>query len=377
MPPGAFRLALAYAVFVSHTLPLKLGLAAVFLFFALSGFWIFQMWTERYAFTQAPYRTFIVSRFWRLIPGFYLQLVILIAILLLFPPDLYRSPVFPFGRLELPNESSRQSVHMLVSHLALLGYANLEKAERIMGPAWSLDIELQFYLIAPMLIWIVARGGVYWKVALYGVAGLGLIDYLATHGAAADSGALPLYLLFFVLGMEAAARKSPPGNRGAVWASAFAVGAFLITLMLPMSRSLILEGSFSTSLCDYNVCANVTLALGLCPYALTAARKRAANPRFDRDLGNVTYVVYLMHMSFVALIAHFEGNWSRYQQLPTIVACWTAVLPAAWVAYKLFDQPIDRLRQAYVRSRRIGRTEKVAHGWQSLAAPVGALPSVD
>jgi len=102
MPPGAFRLALAYAVFVSHTLPLKLGLAAVFLFFALSGFWIFQMWTERYAFTQAPYRTFIVSRFWRLIPGFYLQLVILIAILLLFPPDLYRSPVFPFGRLELP-----------------------------------------------------------------------------------------------------------------------------------------------------------------------------------------------------------------------------------------------------------------------------------
>jgi len=96
----------------------------------------------------------------------------------------------------------------------------------------------------------------------------------------------------------------------------------------------------------------VALALGLCPYAVATVRKRAGNPRFDRDLGNVTYVVYLMHMSFVALIAHFEGGWSRYQQLPTIVACWIVVFPAAWAVYKLFDQPIERLRQAYVRSCR-------------------------
>ena len=64
--PGMFRLLLSLLVVLHHSLPLRLGTWAVYVFFILSGFWICRMWRQRYAETQSPYLTFLVSRWWRL-----------------------------------------------------------------------------------------------------------------------------------------------------------------------------------------------------------------------------------------------------------------------------------------------------------------------
>src|ERR1700723_1000256 len=84
-PPGLFRIALAYIVFVNHSVPIHLGSMAVYLFFMLSGYWVFQMWGREYAPTEAPYRNFIVSRFWRLMPVYYVALALFLLIDFLFP----------------------------------------------------------------------------------------------------------------------------------------------------------------------------------------------------------------------------------------------------------------------------------------------------
>ena len=70
--PGAFRLILASLVFVHHTSRLAIGPAAVYLFFCLSGFWIYRMWNGRYSKTVNPYLTYLISRLWRLLPTFLL-----------------------------------------------------------------------------------------------------------------------------------------------------------------------------------------------------------------------------------------------------------------------------------------------------------------
>src|ERR1039457_628074 len=114
-PPGLFRLSLAFVVFVSHCTRLELGSAAVYLFFMLSGFWVRQMWSKEYAPTTAPYRTFIISRLWRLLPVHYIALLMLIPL-----------QYFLWGGI-LPM-AGWPEIHFALSHVFLLGYATLAGA---------------------------------------------------------------------------------------------------------------------------------------------------------------------------------------------------------------------------------------------------------
>jgi peptidoglycan/LPS O-acetylase OafA/YrhL len=79
--PGLLRLFLALVVFVDHASRLALGPAAVKVFFCLSGFWIYRIWTERYVRCRDPYITYVISRVWRVIPTF--LLIVLITLICL------------------------------------------------------------------------------------------------------------------------------------------------------------------------------------------------------------------------------------------------------------------------------------------------------
>ena len=128
--PGCFRLFLALLVLIDHATRLNLGTAAVFVFFTLSGYWIRVMWEKRYS--HGPYWIYVVSRFWRLMPVFALGSCICWMLLIA------RGAVPPIHDALL---------HQLVSNIFIVGYDLL--AYRANAPAWSLDIEVQFYLVAP------------------------------------------------------------------------------------------------------------------------------------------------------------------------------------------------------------------------------------
>ena len=140
LPPGLFRLCLAAVVVVDHTLPIQLGLAAVYLFFALSGYWVYAMWHQEYLKTRAPYATFLISRFWRLFPVYFLSLVILVLV----------ASMFGKSCLDPPGLKKLGLLRFYFSNLFLFGVARVK--DKINLPAWSLDIEMQFYCIAPLLI---------------------------------------------------------------------------------------------------------------------------------------------------------------------------------------------------------------------------------
>ncbi len=48
LPPGQFRLLLAFAVVLSHISNFDVGRLAVMLFFALSGYWTARIWEEKF-----------------------------------------------------------------------------------------------------------------------------------------------------------------------------------------------------------------------------------------------------------------------------------------------------------------------------------------
>jgi peptidoglycan/LPS O-acetylase OafA/YrhL len=139
---GLFRLFLAAVVVVHHSFPLRLGAWAVYAFFILSGFWISQMWQHRYAHTPNQLLTFMVSRWWRLAPIFLVCTALSVV-----------SSFF------LQGGDSLHGGNGPAWWLRQLLVAGSNGVGTDLPPSWSLDVEMQFYLVAPQLITFFGRIG--------------------------------------------------------------------------------------------------------------------------------------------------------------------------------------------------------------------------
>jgi peptidoglycan/LPS O-acetylase OafA/YrhL len=360
LPPGAFRLCLAMAVFLNHTLPVEIGSAAVYIFFLLSGYWVFRMWQQQYRFTRRPVATFLISRIWRLLPMYYLALAVLIGVLSIGP-----KPGFPWQ-----TGLSWTALHFDISSLTLLGYATLAPTLRVFLPVWSLDVELQFYLVAPLVIAVLTAPRLGARLALYALSAIGLLDFIIEYGGIrAQSGFLPMYLAFFVAGVETARTGWRPGPRLALGGAAAACLLFVVCVALPQTRPLLIMGSFSGWLSHFNPDANLVLACLMAPYAAATLRQTGPfPPRVDRHLSNITYDVYLLHWSAATALLRFDGEVSAYRRLPLIALAWVLVPLVATAVYFWIDRPIDGLRARFV-ARRLTRAPLPAE------APYGIKPS--
>jgi peptidoglycan/LPS O-acetylase OafA/YrhL len=276
VPPGTFRLILAYLVVLSHSSAIGLGIGAVYIFFMLSGYWIRQMWDREYSRTDVPYITFIVSRAWRLFPAYYAALALWIV-----ANVILRSP-----RLGLPRVEGLTALHFYFSHLLLLGYATLPNVDKLVHPVWSLDVELQYYLIAPLILGAASRRSRSWQtLTLYGIAALGATAFIVLYNGpgrwSPQNAFLPMFLLFFLIGSQAARSKWEPSarlaNGGLICAAFLTIGC----IAMPGTRELLYIHRTHGPLADYNAIANMVIALLIAPYAMATVRKRLnASSRF-------------------------------------------------------------------------------------------------
>lgn len=324
--PGFFRLCLALVVVVQHFSRLSLGDAAVCLFFVLSGYWIFVMWEKQYTHARHRYFTFIVSRFWRIVPTFLLCSAITFAMY----PQL------------IPTEYAA-----IASSLFVIGYRNL--AQLPIVPAWSLDVELQFYIIFPILYLLfhkVDRRAAVAALACWAVASVAILYF---RSGAVMTEPLPQILVLFMIGAAAARwRWVPP--RALVLASLGAViGMLALGASVPALRDMILGGSNAGANFVYNPVFNLILALAAVPLAISTVHVKSR--KLDRAFGDLSYIVYLMHWpAFIFVHNHF-GSLPPLQRLPYAVLAIGAVLLGSVVIWLLWDRPINRARHAWVRSR--------------------------
>ena len=346
--PGLFRFFLAYVVVVDHFTPLQLGSAAVYLFFMLSGYWVTELWNKEYAPAAAPYRTFMLSRVWRLLPVYYVSLLSLLFINYAFHTG---------GRIWLQATTGADALHFCLSQLFILGYATLPEAGKLIKPVWSLDIELQFYFIAPLLIALVAKCSRYSaiRIALYIVAFAGLVVLAAFYRANAQAAFLPMYLPFFLIGVLSAHHTWRPSARIAVGGAALALLLVAICILVPAARAVLVYGKLHGSLSDYNTDANIVLALLCAAYAMATVRRDPARgttfARIDRDLSNLSYEVYLLHVSALSLVIRLSGQASGVERVPIVLAAWFGLLLASIAVYYGIDRPLNRMRIDWLRSR--------------------------
>lgn len=327
--PGACRLWLALIVVLHHFSRIEFGKAPVLVFFSLSGFWIHRVWKARYSMTRHPWLTFVVSRWWRLAP------VMLIASFLTF------AIMFAIGSDELPVALS-QPIRQVFSSVFFLGYAGMPV--KPVGPAWSLDIEMQFYLVAPMLVIIVQR--ISWILTL-------LFGYMAFAFSLAfiPGVVFSSFMIFFVIGMAAAEHEWRPSDRAAFAGMRLAIILTIAVLLSPWRQDLL-----GASGNDWQA-FNIVLAALLLPIALNTGER--VGDRTDAALGDHSYVIYMIHWPAILIFRHYDWG-SAWGYVTAATGLFVITVIVSYVIWRWIDAPINRKRAIWVANRRINGIVVVA-----------------
>jgi peptidoglycan/LPS O-acetylase OafA/YrhL len=317
--PGALRMTLALAVFLHHTTKFNLGMAAVLIFFVLSGYWVATMWTKTYSKTTWSYFTFLVSRMWRVTPVFALCSAIAWALL--------------WWRGDAP-ENVGGLIHQLFSNVMILGYNSLSYQANV--PGWSLDMEIQFYLVAPAVIFLVSRN-------IYAVLGCVALSLLAPRFGGSAT-VLP-FLYFFGVGVAAATHDLKPSPRLAYGSLVASMAALVLCAALFFTG---LEPATATQVVFGNK-SNLLIAVMMTPWAIYTTQQKSGAT--DRMVGDMSYIFYLLHWSALGAIGTGEGSYGARFLL--CVEAMVVVLGASYLIWLLFDRPIGKLRAAWVSNRRL------------------------
>lgn len=153
------------------------------LFFALSGFIICKPFLGG---RQVSLRQYFTRRLTRLEPPYVISLLLVFAVKI------------SALSLSLPELFPNLMASLIYSHNLIYGTPSL-----VNGVAWSLEVEWQFYVLAPLIFWIVIRSAGIWRHAgLLALVGLGGWAYMA--GFEADqriSLSILSYFGFFIAGV--------------------------------------------------------------------------------------------------------------------------------------------------------------------------------
>ncbi len=315
--PGMFRLLLALAVVANHVTKLQSGLAAVLLFFVLSGYWGADLWEK----TPGPNRlaTFYLNRFLRIWP-LYLAVMLVCAAIRNRVPGF--SEFFLFGAASLPYP------HMI-------------------GTEWSLDVEVQFYALLPVLGLLAARTPRWLLIAVVAsIAWLGWRFEVAT-GVVTIAKFLPA----FAIGMALQRSQWSPDDRTAsisltVFIALAAIQGWWWEMHAPAMHALF-QGW------DDDALAAVWVA-PLLPYV--AASLHRSSDAEDRVRGDLSYPLYLVHLP-VLIIFQEIYDWRTEFGVLTLLALMAMFTATFWLGV---DRPAERFRKAFLASRPLARRYRPA-----------------
>ncbi len=304
--PGLFRLFLAGLVFLSHVSVWKVGTAAVMVFLMLSGYWVSRIYTAgRYA-GVGPY---LLGRLLRLWPIVIIGTLVAAGIQLALRGELIGS---------------------FWSTLFFLGLAS--RGDDVIGTTWSLDIELQFYLLLPLVIAGLTAAGPRWRVLL----AVGTV--LATAaGILLGRAGLITALAFapaFAAGIWLQASQWQPSRAvGLVSLASFLVGlaAYVAGAPEPVQDALALDVKhFSVG----------TLLVSSLAIPFVAWHVHLRTGAFDRWLGDLSYPFYLLHFPVIWGLTEIMGDTSAMKALALALSVGLTVLVNLAV-----DRPVEAWRR--------------------------------
>ena len=332
---------------LSHipTLPATLGWAGVSIFFVVSGFCIHLSHGRS---RDKDLGIFFLRRFFRIYPPY---LVALLVFALIFPGSRLN-----FSSALLHTHSQfLYSIVTLVSHLALLHNLSGNVAWDINGAFWSIAVEVQLYLLYPLLLVMANRGG--WLRALWitGVIEIGLRTIAALFNI--ESTLLILNPLFFWFSWTMGAALAEAYIKGQpipfTGRSLFFFPALLLLFYLfkPLSHFCFTLVALSTVYAMSYWLRN--------PAATPSSANRGAFI-FDhlRFAGLISYSFYLIHVPILDLWSSWLVTLLSGQHLPYLArftlcaVSWFLILVPAYLFYRFIELPSIAWGKRVIETRR-------------------------
>jgi peptidoglycan/LPS O-acetylase OafA/YrhL len=267
------------------------GWTGVYLFFVLSGFLITGILLDSKPKTQY-YRRFYIRRALRILPAFYLLLLLLIV--------LPRTGWLAHRRVGWP--------FVALSFLYLANMTTLFGVPGQYGALWSLAVEEHFYFVWPAVVRRLSRRAIAWCAL-----GIFLISPVIRAGAywlnwsvnpgytwfAADG--LAIGALLGSLSRDSLAERIPMLKFSIICVSA-AVAVFVLGTPFGIWRGVTFTGAVFRNTAVNLFCAGV---LGFTLLVGTSRFKRMVQLRWLRWFGEISYGLYLIHM----LAFDFADHW--------------------------------------------------------------------
>ncbi|RLJ68003.1 acyltransferase family protein [Sulfurisoma sediminicola] len=321
---GTLRFVLAVLVVMNHLwLPTanKVGAHAVLGFYVISGFLMTRILSEVYVGPGGRIRYF-ANRFLRIFPGYWFVAILTLAGLAMFPGH--------FGNfhsaIRIP-----QSGYEWLQNLTLfdLIYAPL----RLIPPAWSLSVELVFYILIGTGISRTAGGAWVWWLA-----SAGYTAYLVASGVTFGERYTPpaAASLFFSTGAVvyhyAKSRRAPPADALRWWLllAAFCAWPIAVEALGWDPHMIGFYGAY-------------VLFLPLFAWTVRAAPS-GAGKNGDRFLGDLAYPVFLSHFAAAGLANLLSGNRLAHQSFAHFLLSLILCLGLAVAMARYLDTAVNRLR---------------------------------
>jgi peptidoglycan/LPS O-acetylase OafA/YrhL len=319
------------------------GPSAVQAFFVISGFYMALILNRKY--NRSSVAVFYTNRLLRLFPTYWLVLLISLGVLYIL--DIGTSTrIHKFQNALSLNALTGATC--VLTNIAIVGQELLflfgvdketytlywvldgtafAKAWHfsLVTQAWSLSMELYFYLLAPFIL---TRGLV--RVVLLFSLSVGLRLFFVAKGHEYDLFVrrfLPTELwLFLAVALSYFVFEKIREYKKNIWLGSLCWVALVVVLVF---FDYIPE-RYSLGLLACAVFASIPFIFNL-----------TKDNKVDRFLGNIAYPVYLVHFLIITVLEEYVGEYSLILLLPLLFA-------AALILYYGIEAPIDRWRQRRV-----------------------------
>ncbi|MBO1540237.1 acyltransferase [Pseudomonas sp. OA65] len=323
---GVYRLLLAMLVAVSHMgvtfLGLNPGVVAVVSFLIISGFVMTSLIEKTYN-TPGQIGLFYIDRLLRLYPQFLAYFVLSCVVIHFLLPGTPQAAA-------LTLENIATSLPIVPLGFYMFGITVPE----ILPPAWSLGLEMCFYLLIPFLVLYKTRGIAFaLSVAVFMVASLGYLD-TDIYGYRLLPGVLFIFLC------------------GSYLYRAQAKGLWIVSVTLLVAALMflaIVAGIIPRR--PFNAEVTLGIALGLPAVFLLSKLKRH---RLDEFLGNISYGVFLNHFVVMYVLRAF---WPVAYSGLIITAVLVLSFALSCISYYGVERPALKLRHALRASVGYGATQ--------------------
>jgi len=371
LPLDGLRALAIAAVFCFHyrvnpDSPGQWGWAGVDLFFVLSGYLITGILYDSLG-SRGYFRNFYIRRALRIFP-LYWALWFIIGLLALVVPQGHPDPWYLAWPLYLGNYVDLHAIHAGLPHghydIPAIVHAIGEKFYVRVGPYWSLCVEEQYYLLWPLVVWLVRD-----RIRLLRVCAFGMVAILALrtglHFSMPAAWIKDNEVYFFTF------TRADPLLAGALislwargprgfstirtrWVLAAGAAAFA-GLALSYARWGLFHGeSFAAWMQTYGY---TLLAIAMAATLVAALRvrpvARALAFRPLVALGQVSYGFYLFHLFFYDCDRiSVDATQSKLVHILIHCATFAFIWALSWLSFRYFEMRFLRLKDRWGRDGR-------------------------